>query len=78
MSSNEKVSNALGDRKEEVVTTPLSKKKLFTNDVDKGTDELADMPLIQKKCLTKYVDKGTHELAYLKHAVLKNPQEEFG
>ena len=37
MSSNEKVSSFLGDRKEEVVTTPLSEKKSLTNDVDKGT-----------------------------------------
>ena len=49
MSSNEKVSNVLGDRKEEVVPTPLSEKKSSTNRVDKGTDKLADMPLTENK-----------------------------
>ena len=39
----EKDGNILGDKKEAVVTTPFSEKKLFTNDVDKGTDELEDM-----------------------------------
>ena len=38
MSSNEKVSNVLGDRKEELVTMPLSEKKPSTKDVKKGTD----------------------------------------
>ena len=38
MSSNGKVSNVFGDRKEEVVTTPLSEKKSLTKDVEKGTD----------------------------------------
>ena len=42
MSSNEKVSNVLGDRKEELVTTPFSEKKSLTKDVEKGTDELAE------------------------------------
>ena len=42
MSSVEKVSNVLGDRKEKVVTTPLLEKKSLTKDFDKGTDELAD------------------------------------
>ena len=37
MSSNERVSNFLGDRKEEVVTTPFSENKSSTKDVDKGT-----------------------------------------
>ena len=49
MSSVEKVSNVLGDRKEEVVTTPFLDKKSPTKDVDKGTDELAYMPLSEKK-----------------------------
>ena len=40
MSSVEKVSNVLGDRKEEVVTTPFSEKKSSTKDVDRGTGEL--------------------------------------
>ena len=39
MSSNEKVSNVLGDRKEEVATTPLSDNKSSTKDVEKGNDE---------------------------------------
>ena len=41
MSSNEKVSNVLGDMKEEVVTTPFCKKKYLTKDVEKSTDKLA-------------------------------------
>ena len=61
MSSNEKVSNVLGDSKEEVATTPLSEKKSSTKDDDKGTDELAYMPLIEKKYSTKDVDKGNDE-----------------
>ena len=48
MHSVDKVSNVLGDRKEEVVTTPLLEKKSPTKDVDEGTDELADMPLMEK------------------------------
>ena len=43
MQSVEKVGNVLGDRKEEVVMTPLSEKKSQTKDVDKGTDGLDDM-----------------------------------
>ena len=69
MSSNEKVSNVLGDRKEEVVTTPLSENKYSTKDVEKGTDKLADMLLMEKKYSTKDVDKGTDELAYMKQVV---------
>ena len=53
MSSVEKVSNVLGDRKEEVVTTPFLEKKSSTKDVDKGTGELADTPLLEK-----IIDKG--------------------
>ena len=63
MSSNEKFSNFLGDRKEEVVTTPFSDKKSLTKDVDKGTDEFADTLLMEKKSSTKNVEKGTGELA---------------
>ena len=59
MSSNERVSNVWGDRKEEVVTTPFSGKKSLTKDVDEGTDELSYMPLMEKKSSTKDVDKGT-------------------
>ena len=40
MSSVDKVINVLGDRKDEVVTTPLLENKSPTKDVDKGTDEL--------------------------------------
>ena len=49
MLSNDKVSNVLGDRKEEVVTTPLLEKKSSTKDVEEGTDELEDMTLTEKK-----------------------------
>ena len=70
MSSNEKVSNVLGDRKEEVVTTPLSEKKPSTKYVDKGNEELADMPFMEKKYLTKDVDKGTDELVGMKQEVV--------
>ena len=62
MSSNWKVSYVLGDKKEEVVTTPLSEKKSFTKDVEKGTYELADTLLMEKKPSTENVDKGTDEL----------------
>ena len=34
----EKVSNVLDDRKDSVVTTPLSEKKSLTKDVEKCTD----------------------------------------
>ena len=54
----EKVSNFLDDRKEAVVTTPLSEKKSLTKDVDKGTDELEDMKEavfpIRRKDLDKF------------------------
>ena len=59
MSSNEKVSNFLGDSKEEVVTTPFPENKSSTKDVDRGNDKLVDMPLMENKSLTKDVDKGT-------------------
>ena len=52
-----KVSNVLGDRKEEVVTTPLSKKKSPTKDVDKGTGELVDMKEAVVAILRKGLDK---------------------
>ena len=70
MSSVEKVSNVLGDRKEEVVTTSLLENKLSTKDFNKGTDELTDTPLLEKKYLTNDVDKGTDELADTKKAVV--------
>ena len=38
MSSNEKFSKVLGDKKEELFTTPFSEKISLTKDVDKGTD----------------------------------------
>ena len=43
ISSVDKVSNVLDDRKEEVFTTPFLEKKSPTKDVDKGTGELEDM-----------------------------------
>ena len=43
MLSVEKVSNVLDDRKEAMVTTPLSEKKFLRRDVDKGTSELEDI-----------------------------------
>ena len=66
MSSNDKVSNFWGDRKEEVVTTPLSEKKSSTKYFDKGTDELSYTLLMEKKSLTKDVEKGTDELPDMK------------
>ena len=66
MLSVEKVSNVLGDRKEEVATTPLSDNKPSTKDVDKSTDELVDMKFMEKKSPTKDVEKGTDELVYIK------------
>ena len=70
MSSNEKVINVLGDRKEEVIPTPWSEKKSSTKDVEKGTDELADMPLTDKKYSKNHFDKGTDELADMKQALV--------
>ena len=62
MLSVEKVGNVLGDRKEEVVTTPLSEKKSSTKDVDKGTDELEYMKravvTIHRKGLDKFEGKA--------------------
>ena len=43
MSLVENVSNALGDRKKELVTTPLLENKSSTKGVDDGTDELVYM-----------------------------------
>ena len=39
MSSNEKVSNTLGDRKDAVGTTLLAGNKSLTKDSEKGTDK---------------------------------------
>ena len=61
MSSNERVSNVLGDRKEEVVMTPFSENKSSTKDVEKGTDEEAHTLLTEKKPFTKKVKKRTYE-----------------
>ena len=71
MSSNEKVSNFLGDSKQELVTTPFSEKKSLTKDVEKGTDKLADILLMEKKYSTRDVDKGTDELTDMKQAANK-------
>ena len=71
MLSNDKVSNFLVDRKEKLVTTPLSEKKSLTKDVHKGTDELVDMTFMDNISSTKYVDKVTDELADMKQVVVK-------
>ena len=54
----DKVSNVLGDRKEEVIITSFLEKKSLTKDVGKVTYELADTLLSDNKSSTKYVDKG--------------------
>ena len=58
MLSVEKVRNVLGDRKEEMVTTPLTENKSLTKNVDKGTGELEDMKeamvTIRRKNLYKF------------------------
>ena len=59
MLSVEKVSNFLGDSKQEVVTTQLLENKSLTKDAEKDTDELVDTPLLENKSLTKDFDKGT-------------------
>ena len=69
MSSNDKVSNVLGDSKDEVVTTPLSGNKSLTKYVEKGTDKFADMLLKENKSSTKYFDNGTDELVDMKQAL---------
>ena len=69
MSSNEKVSNILVDRKKEWVTTPFSERKSSTKDVEKGTDKSEDMILTEKKSSTKDVEKFTYEMTDMKHAV---------
>ena len=81
MSSNEKVSNVQGDRKEAGVTKPLSENKSSTKDAEKGTDELADMLLTEKKSSKKDVEKGIDEFAdtlfsekkYLRRMLIKVP-----
>ena len=57
MSSVQKISNVLGDKKEEVVTTPLSEKKSLTNDFEKGTNELEYM----KKSVVTIHNKGLYK-----------------
>ena len=59
MFSYEKVSNALGDRKEAVGTTLLAENKSSTKDAEKGTDKFADTMLSEKKFSTKYFEKST-------------------
>ena len=70
MSMVEKVSNFLGDRKEEVVMTPFLEKKSSTKDVGKVTDELTNTPLLNKKSSTKDVNKGTDEFTYMINSVV--------
>ena len=80
MSSNEKISNVLGDMKEDVVMTPLSEKEYSTKDVEKGTDILADVLLIEKKYSTRDLEKVTGELADMKQTVniiLKEGLDQF-
>ena len=71
MSSVEKVGNVLGDRKKEVVTTPLSEKKSSTNDVDKGTGELEDMKealvTTHRKDLDKFEGQSKGSTRWFKH-----------
>ena len=56
MSSVEKYSNILDDKKEAVVTTPQSENKSLTNDDDKGTDKLDDMKEAMFTILRKDLD----------------------
>ena len=49
MSSNEKFSNASGNKKCSVVTKPFSEKKSSTKDVEKGIKEFADTLFSEKK-----------------------------
>ena len=61
----DEVSNALGDRKEEVFTTPLLEKKLLTKDVDKSTNESAYMKKVVFKIRRKGLDKFEgHSIGY--------------
>ena len=62
MSSNEKFSNALGDRKEAVGTTLLAENKSVTKDAEKGSDKLSDTLFSEKKSSAKDVEKGSDEL----------------
>ena len=57
MSLVDKVSNVLGDRKEEVVMTPLSENRSPTKDIDKGTYKLEDT----KKAVVKIRRKGLYK-----------------
>ena len=57
MSSVEKDSNCLDDKKEAVVTTPLSEKKSMTKYFDKGTGELEYMKKAAIIIRSKYLDK---------------------
>ena len=60
MSSVDKVSNGLGDRKEEVVATPFLEKKSSTKDIHEGNNELTGTPLLEKKSSTNNVEKRTN------------------
>ena len=64
MSSNDKVSIDLGDRKEAVGTTLFPEKKSLRKDSEKGIEELAATILSEKKSLTKDVRKGTKICRY--------------
>ena len=62
MSSNEKVCNALGERKEAMGTMLLAENKSLTKDSEKGTDELVDNQLSEKKSSANDVENGTDQL----------------
>ena len=70
MLSVDKVNNILGDRKEEVVTTPLLENKSSTKDVGKGIDELEDMKKavvsIRRKGLYKFQGKSKRYTGWFK------------
>ena len=70
MSSVEKVSKFLCDRKEEVFTTPLLQKNNKKNMLTKALMKFADMPFWEKKSLTKDVEKSTDKLADVNKAVV--------
>ena len=71
MSSNEKVFNALGERKEAMGTMLLVEKKSLTKDSEKVTDKLVDKLFSEKKSSTLDVDKGTDELKFMKQKLNK-------
>ena len=65
MLSVEKVRNVLGDRKEEMVTTPFPENKSLTKNVDKGPGELEDMKEAMSTIRRKNLHKFRVSLKYL-------------